>query len=181
MTMQRRFLACAAACLSLTAGAWADTYNWATDAGGNWSTGWEQEGYPSSPDDVAIIGAAAAPSVITLDVADAVLGVLNISGAESWTIAGANTLTFDTNTLTTVEINVSDGTHTISAPITNASIARLDVTASSGARAILSGVMSGGVASDVLEAVYVTGTVEITANNTYTGITRLHNSNISRL
>jgi autotransporter-associated beta strand protein len=67
------------------------TYTWDGSASGDWSAGWSS-GYPNAAGDTANVGNSAD---ITIDVADALMNHLNLTGAtNTWTIGGTNPLTF---------------------------------------------------------------------------------------
>lgn len=116
--------------------------NWVTDGNGNWSD--------SANWDAAVPNAASAraslttppltgPATVTLDV-PVTLGALGISGLETYTLAGTNSLTLDNGGLSSV-VNVADGPHEISAPLVL--VGNSTVNPGVGSELTLSGTLSG--------------------------------------
>lgn len=118
------------------------TVNWITDGNGNWSD--------SANWDAAVPNAASAraslttppltgPATVTLDV-PVTLGALGISGLETYTLAGTNSLTLDNGGLSSV-VDVADGPHEISAPLVL--VGNTTVNPGVGSELTLSGTLSG--------------------------------------
>ena len=156
-------------------------YTWSNAAGGKWSEGWAQYPfYPNQPGDEAVIALPTASDVtIVIDKEDATVGSLTLDNPDhSYTIAGPNALNLaavigEVTSAPTLYVNT--GTQIVSAPMVMVdTTVQVNVTACAGARARLTGVMSGGPTSSNRVAVYVAGgDVEVTGTNTYVGITRL--------
>jgi len=106
-------------------------HTWAADAGGNWfdDARWNHDGFwagdgPHGADRWAVLGdALTAARTITLD-DHATLGTLRIESSHPYTVAGAKTLTFesDDNTFATLDVNPMnvgglDAPHRIEVPI----------------------------------------------------------------
>jgi hypothetical protein len=90
---------------------------WNVDANGNWfsATNWTN-GIPTDGDLAVFAGATTAPRSVTVDAPIAV-GRVFFDNTNAYTIAGSKVLTFDTAN-DVAEINVVNGSHTISAPVT---------------------------------------------------------------
>jgi hypothetical protein len=82
-------------------------------AAGNWSTGVVPNGIGAA---AKLGGSINQPRTITLDV-PVTLGSLRFDGAHAYTVAGTNALTFDA-TSGSASITVTNGSHTIAAPVT---------------------------------------------------------------
>jgi autotransporter-associated beta strand protein len=92
-------------------------HTWNVDAAGNWSTAasWTN-GEPNAVGDAAsFAGVITAPRTISVD-GPKTVGSLTFDNAQSYTIGGTGTLTINSNAAPT--INVINGSHTISAPLT---------------------------------------------------------------
>jgi len=90
---------------------------WNVNAAGNWSlaANW-LGGVPNATGKRAVLGGIIGePRTVTLDV-PVTLGRLDFDNTNAYTIAGANTLTFDITTAN-AQINVTRGSHTIGAPL----------------------------------------------------------------
>ena len=101
---------------------------WNVDADGNWSqaSNWTG-GVPNAVGAGAIFGSViTAPRTVTLD-APIRVGRIDFANANSYTIAGSNTLTLDATSGQT-QLNVTSGSHTISAPVTLADNMAVTVT-----------------------------------------------------
>ncbi len=90
---------------------------WNVDADANWSgaNNWTL-GIPNAADAKAVLGPAITqPRTVTVDTG-ITAGALDFNSPNAYTIAGPNTLTLDV-TSGAAEINVLNGSHTISAPL----------------------------------------------------------------
>jgi hypothetical protein len=103
-------------------------HTWNVDANGNWTgiNNW----MPSVPNAVdveaAFAGAITAPRTVTVNNTITV-GNLFFDNAQAYTIAGTNPLTLDVAS-GSAQINVANGSHTISAPLTLADSTTITVT-----------------------------------------------------
>ncbi len=95
---------------------------WNVNAAGNWSTAgnWTSNGVPNAISAIANLGgsqgvAITAPRTVTLTTG-ATVGVLNFDSAQSFTVAGSQTLGFDDGDAA-ASIHVINGSHTITAPV----------------------------------------------------------------
>jgi autotransporter-associated beta strand protein len=91
-------------------------HTWNIDANGNWSTAanWTN-GEPNAVGEAAsFAGVITAPRTVTVD-GPKTVGSLTFDNAQSYTLAGAGPLTINSNAAAT--INVVNGSHTISAPL----------------------------------------------------------------
>ncbi|MEX2140108.1 MAG: hypothetical protein WD894_12660 [Pirellulales bacterium] len=91
---------------------------WNVDANGNWSSGvnWTVD-VPDNAGAIAVFGnKIAAPRVVTADEPINV-GRIDFDSAHAYTIAGSEAVTLNTRSFTE-QINVVNGSHTISAPVT---------------------------------------------------------------
>jgi hypothetical protein len=90
---------------------------WNVDSAGNWSTAGSWSGsVPNGTDAIATFGnAITAGRSITVDSAQTV-GTLNFNSSSAYTIAGSSTLSLNVST-GQATINVSAGSHSISAPL----------------------------------------------------------------
>lgn len=104
---------------------------WLADASGNWSNSSNWIGtLPNVPGATASFkGAITAPRIVTLDIS-ATSGTLNFANASSYTLAGTRTLTVDSST-SAGAINVTQGSHTIAAPLRLARNTTVSITAAS--------------------------------------------------
>jgi hypothetical protein len=101
---------------------------WNVDANGNWSaaTSWAG-GVPNAAGATAVLGGIITqPRTVTVDVPITV-GRIDFDDTNAYTVAGSNALTLDA-TSGSAQINVINGSHTISAPITLADDATITVT-----------------------------------------------------
>jgi hypothetical protein len=105
-----------------------DRHTWNVDANGNWTVAgnWATLVPNAAGVQAAFAGAITAPRTVTVDAAITV-GGLFFDSAQAYTIAGSNPLTLDVAT-GDAQINVANGNHTISAPITLADNAVITVT-----------------------------------------------------
>jgi hypothetical protein len=101
---------------------------WIIDADGTWTgiNNWDPMVPNAAGVEAAFAGAITAPRTVTVNNTITV-GGLFFDNASAYTIAGTNTLTLDA-TSGDVQINVANGNHTISAPITLADNAVITVT-----------------------------------------------------
>jgi hypothetical protein len=101
---------------------------WNMDANGNWTDAGNWTGtVPNAAGvEAAFGGVITAPRTVTVN-APITVGGLFFDNAQAYTIAGANTLTLD-STSGDAQINVANGNHTVSAPITLADNAVITVT-----------------------------------------------------
>jgi hypothetical protein len=100
---------------------------WNVDAGGNWSNAanW-LGGVPNGATAVANLGSAiTSPQTIELS-EDVTVSQLNIGSANTYTIAGTNSLTIAGNPATPA-VTVVQGDHTITAPVIVANTTRFDI------------------------------------------------------
>lgn len=115
---------------------------WVLDADGDWNTAanWSLTAVPNGQEAAATLddGDITNPVTATLDVA-VTLGELNFDSALAYTVAGANTLSFD-NAGNGASMAVVQGDHTISAPVTLAEF--LTAKVDTGASLELSGTLS---------------------------------------
>jgi autotransporter-associated beta strand protein len=91
-------------------------HTWNVDANGNWSTAsnWTN-GEPNAVGDAAsFAGVITAPRTVTVD-GPKTVGSLTFNNAQSYTLAGTGPLTINSNAAATIE--VTSGSHTISAPL----------------------------------------------------------------
>jgi hypothetical protein len=102
--------------------------NWNVDAGGNWSSAanWTAA-VPDAAGAVAVFGnKITAPRTITVDV-PVTLGRIDFASTHSYTIGGSRPLALQSNSIAE-EINVTSGSHTISAPVVLADDTLITVT-----------------------------------------------------
>jgi len=101
---------------------------WNVDANGNWSTATNWSGgVPNVVGATAILGSIITqPRTVTVDVLITV-GRIDFDDTNAYTVAGSNAITLDV-TSGSAQINVANGNHTISAPITLADDAVITVT-----------------------------------------------------
>jgi autotransporter-associated beta strand protein len=141
---------------------------WNVDASGNWGTtsNWTPS-EPNSATDTAYFGPKiTAPHTVTLDAAK-IVGDMVFNNANAYTIAGANSLTIgDGSTAKTVQ--VSNGSHTISAPVSMASNVTYDV--ATGQSLAVTGPISGGGSLTKISD----GTLSLSGSNSYTGDTAVN-------
>jgi hypothetical protein len=103
-------------------------HTWNVDANGNWSAAanWTN-GVPNAAGDQVLFGGIITQGrTVTLDTANTA-GQIEFNNANSYTIAGTNALTLDA-TSGDAQINVTTGSHTISAPVTLADNTTVTVT-----------------------------------------------------
>jgi hypothetical protein len=161
--------------------------SWNVDADGNWSNpaNWNGGNVPNSVGAAASFGTIiTANRTVTVD-APQMVGTISFDNTHSYTIAGTNTLTLDV-TSGQAEIDVLNGSHTISAPITlnkdttinvipAASTLSLTGTLTATGRTI-SKTGSGAVQVANLRAAGLTvnaGTVQVLANGTNAGASEI--------
>jgi|GEM_PF-1924328 len=102
---------------------------WAVDADGNWSTAtnWSPATVPNGVGAAATFGSViTAPRTVTNDFPQTVGNAL-FAGNLSFTVAGASTLTFDNGSTVATTLNVTNGAHSITAPVALARALRQDV------------------------------------------------------
>jgi hypothetical protein len=119
---------------------------WNVNANGNWSTaGNWSGGVPNSVGEQAVLGSVITqPRTITADI-PVTVGQLDFANTNAYTIAGANALTLNA-TSGDAQINVTQGSHTIGAPLTLADNTVVTVTPAA-SNLTLSGAVSGASAS----------------------------------
>jgi hypothetical protein len=119
---------------------------WNVNANGNWSTaGNWSGGVPNSVGEQAVLGSVITqPRTITADI-PVTVGQLDFANTNAYTIAGANALTLNA-TSGDAQINVTQGSHTIGAPLTLADNTVVTVTPAA-SNLTLSGPVSGTSAS----------------------------------
>jgi hypothetical protein len=112
--------------VTLTAGGisatWTGTGNWGV--GGNWTPGT----IPTAAGDTATFGTGATP--VNVEGAHSV-GTMNFNSATGYTLSGAGTITLDATT-GSAAVNVTAGSHTISAPVVLADPTTVSTAASTG-------------------------------------------------
>ncbi|MEX2139475.1 MAG: PEP-CTERM sorting domain-containing protein [Pirellulales bacterium] len=103
-------------------------HTWIIDANGNWTgiNNWAPMVPNAAGVEAAFAGVITAPRTVTVNNTITV-GSLFFDSAQSYTIAGSNTLTLD-STSGDAQINVASGNHTISAPVTLADNTTVTVT-----------------------------------------------------
>jgi fibronectin-binding autotransporter adhesin len=92
--------------------------SWNVDADGNWSvaSNWASNTQPDGVDQTATFGSViTAPRAVTVD-APKTVGAVTFDNANSYTIAGPGTLTLNVSS-GQASVNVTNGSHTISAPV----------------------------------------------------------------
>ncbi len=116
--------------------------NWITDGNGSWNTlaNWDAP-VPNAASANARLSSPplTGPATVTLDV-PVTLGSLVISGANPYTVAGANSLTLDNGGFDSV-INVAGGLHEISAPVVL--VGNTAVNPGAGSELTMSGTLTG--------------------------------------
>lgn len=150
------------------------TVNWITDGNGNWSSpaNWDAA-VPNAVQARAVLASPplTGPATVTLDV-PVTLGLLGISGFETYTLAGTDSLTLDNGGLSSV-ITVADGLHQISAPVVLAGNAT--VNPATGSELTLSGTLTGSSTFGIAAP----GTVKLSGNFTgFTGGFAINNSGV---
>ena len=150
------------------------TVNWITDGNGTWSNAanWDAA-VPNAASARANLASPplTAPATITLDV-PVTLGVLGISGLESYTVAGTNSLTLDNSGLGSV-IDVTGGLHEISAPLVLVG----DATVNPGVGAELT--LSGSLTGTSTFGIAAPGTVKLNGDfSAFTGGFSINNAGV---
>ena len=148
------------------------TVNWINDGNGNWSSSanWDAA-VPNAAQVRAVLASPplTGPATLTLDV-PVTLGLLDISGLETYTLAGADSLTLDNGGLDSV-ITVANGLHEISAPVVLAGNAT--VKPAIGSELTLSGSLTGSSTFGIVGP----GTMKLSGNFTgFTGGFAINNS-----
>ena len=158
---------------------------WNVNANGNWSTAsnWTA-GVPNSAGATANFGSIiTAPHTVTVDSPQTV-GTVNFDNANKYTIAGASTLTLD-NTSGGVAMNVTSGSHDITAPLVLAKDATATVTPAgstltvSNLQASTIGITKAGAGNLAVNAVRAgtltvnAGTVTVLSNGTNAGTSKV--------
>jgi hypothetical protein len=158
--------------------------NWAVDADGSWSNGanWQPATAPNDPTATASFGTIiTATRTVTVDSPQTV-GTINFSSPIGYIIAGPGTITLDNATFPV--INVTAGSHAVSAPVVMNKSGQIIVAA--GATLSLSGDVVSGAGSVELEkdgdgqlsmknlrfasaVIHDNGTLSIMSNGTSTG------------
>lgn len=138
---------------------------WNTNAAGNWFTAgnWTGSVVPNGTGATAVLGnIITAPRIVTVD-ATATVGTLTFSSAVAYTVAASNgsTLVLNNNG-NGAALNVTSGSHTISAPLALAEDTTLQL---DGTQLTVSGVLSGPGRLTKQGA----GTLVLTGNNTFSG------------
>lgn len=162
-------------------------WEWATNSSGNWSdsTKWTLA-VPNGIDSQAnFYGKITAPQTVTVDGAGFSVGTMNFDNANRYTIAGPGAVTLQVS-VDQAQINVLNGSHTISAPVTLASDTVVTVVPPAGKLTISSDVAATGRAlikagPGALEMKNVraasleisAGRVEITSNGSNSGTSKL--------
>ncbi len=141
---------------------------WNVDASGNWGTG--SNWTPSEPDSASATAyfgpKITAPRTVTLN-APKTVGAMVFNNANGYTIAGANTLTIGDGS-SPQAIQVSNGSHTISAGLALASNTTFEVATSQGMT--VSGVVSGTGSLTKTSG----GTLVLSGANSYSGDTAIN-------
>jgi autotransporter-associated beta strand protein len=141
---------------------------WLNDASGNWSSSANWDGVlPNAAGSQATFGSViTAPRTVTVDI-PVTIGSLAFSSSIAYTLSGSQSVTLLANS-GDATINVTAGSHTISAPLVLTG--KTDVTVGSASTLTLGGVVSGtGGALNM----YGPGTLVLTGNNTYGGGTAI--------
>lgn len=138
---------------------------WNTNAAGNWFTAgnWTGSVVPNGTGATAVLGnIITAPRIVTVD-ATATVGTLTFSSAVAYTVAASNgsTLVLNNNG-SGAALNVTSGSHTISAPLALAEDTTLQL---DGTQLTVSGIISGTGRLTKQGA----GTLVLTGNNTFSG------------
>jgi hypothetical protein len=136
-----------------------DWPEWSADSSGNWSqaSNWTMRA-PNSAGAVAVLGdTITRPHTIMLD-APITVGRIQFDNANSYTLAGPAPLTLDAS-FGGARINVLNGSHTISAPLTLADNATITVTPAASSLAITGALNAAG------KTVTKTGAGTLTLNN----------------
>lgn len=145
---------------------------WNKDADGTWGTAsnWTANGVPNGASKGANLGGAqgvtiTAPRTVTLAAATTV-GVLKIDSAQSFTIAGAQPLSFDDG-LPSAALRVLNGSHNINVPVTVPTPGLLVSLANAESTLTVTGAVSGpgGLGKSG------PGTLILTQDNLYSGLT----------
>lgn len=148
--------------------------SWDADSSGTWSTAanWTDDTVPNANGTIANITGAAgatfsAPRTITLD-APFTVGALNLTSTQALTLDGIATLTLDNSSAASL-LNTSGADHLISVPLALTAGGVLTDVADT-KTLTLSGAISGTGVGIVKSG---TGTLLLTADNTYTGNTSI--------
>ena len=160
--------------LNIEVGARPQTF-WNADADGAWSnaSNWTGSAVPNAAKAIANLGGVqgvliTANRTVTLGSATTV-GELNIDSTQSFTLAGTESLTFDDGDLGGGVLTVASGSHQISAPLVLTSKGILTNVTNAASTLTVDGGISG--AGDFTFS--GAGTLALTADNTYTGITTI--------
>jgi autotransporter-associated beta strand protein len=152
---------------------------WNIDADGNWTTAanWTLAEAPNAPAAFASFGGGGtpitAPRTVTLDAGQTV-GTLAFNSDNSFTIAGANTLTLD-NDGEAAQITDADGSHTVGVDLAIAGSLAAQVNVVGALDTLtLSGAISGSAGIQKLG----TGTLVLSGANTYTGANAVNNGTL---
>ena len=140
---------------------------WNVDTAGNWSNcaNWNSTAAPNGIDLQALLGGTiTAPRTITLD-APVTLGSLTFDSPQKYLVGGSNALTMQASSAIAT-IDVATGSHEIAAPLILAS--DTDITVTNAADTLT---LSGGVGGSGMLSKEGSGTLTISATNTYSGNT----------
>ncbi|GEM_PF-946747 len=116
--------------------------DWTGSGGSTWSTAsnWSAGGVPDGVGHVAnFVTNSARRYLVSVDGGDKTVGTINFRGSNGFTVGGVSgsVITLDAATGEAASINVSDGSHTISAPV--AAVENLAVNTTTASRLTLSG------------------------------------------
>jgi glucose/arabinose dehydrogenase len=126
--------------------------SWNVDSNGNWSlaTNWTGGTAPNGAGQAATFGSAiTANRTVTLDAAQTVGAMTFDNATAAYTIAGSNVITLDA-AIGEARINVTSGSHTISAPVSLADNTVITVSQPAGTLAITGALSAGNI--DVTKA-----------------------------